>query len=459
MAGAMRQGHHHTATTTMSTTNTPAPPSTPPPRPRVLFVCTANAGRSPIAARLARERLAGQAVIESAGVEPWEHVHPMAQQVMAHRGLSLDDHQPRSTQAVCDERFDLVVTLSEPARSKLPGWLSQARRVHWGLPDPADADGTDRSEAAFRDTMAKLERRLPELEALLERWSAPLPRRQAGIGTGVWSAEPNGFEPARHLPIAADMGFAAIELSLFGPRAFDARDPARLDELTRVLDDCGMHVASIHAPDGGHLGARKPDRRQRQMDLLRWSIELADRFDAATVVSHALLLLGKDAPPEEPATEAQIAESLAELAPLVEPLATRIAFENGRGNQLGAFAADVLRRLPAHSDAAFGFALDTGHANIAGDLTTIVREVGHRLISLHLNDNDGQRDIHQPPGQGSVDWPAVIALLGELPFEGCIMYEIHDHGDANRALKQTIDWHHTLIAKLALAPSEAKTAS
>lgn len=416
--------------------------------PRVLFVCTANAGRSPMAAALARERLSKRAVVESAGVEPWDHVHPMAQRVMAGRKINLDGHQPRSAASVRDGRYDLVVTLGEPARSNLPGTLRQGRWVHWDVPDPADADGTDRSEATFRETVAHLESRMSEVATLIEQWQAPLPRREAGVGTGVWSAEPAGFEPARHLPVAAAMGFSAIELSLFGPAAFDTADPARLDELAHVLDDCGMHVASIHAPDGGHLGAANASERQRQMDILRSCIELAERFDAATIVSHALLLLGKGAPPDEPVTEDRIAESLAELAPRVEAVPTRIAFENGRGNQPGTFAADVFRRLDTHSGAAFGFAMDTGHANIAGDLSTLARDVGSRLISLHLNDNDGERDIHQPPGAGCVDWPTVIALLRELPFEGCIMYEIHDHGDAERALRQTIDWHRRLMAEL-----------
>ncbi len=281
----------------------------------------------------------------------------------------------------------------------------------------------------------------PNLPERMNRWGVPLPRLEPGIGTGLWGKD---FRPVDHLPAAAAAGFASIELNLYRPDDFDASNRRVMNELRQVLADCGMSVASIHAPDGGHLGAADPMERRRQMDILRACVEVADSLDAATVVSHALLLLGSTAPPDTPATDDRIAEALDELAPLVESLPVRIAFENGRGNQPGTFARDVLRRLNSQSSAAFGFALDTGHANIAGDLACIVNEVGPRLISLHLNDNDGQRDRHMPPGEGTVDWPEVNTLLRNIRFQGCIMYELLGGAVlAEERMAQTMRWHRS----------------
>ncbi|MFW6060619.1 MAG: TIM barrel protein [Phycisphaeraceae bacterium] len=431
----------------------PSEPAMPEPRiPRLLFVCTGNAGRSQIAHALANQSLGHQAYVASAGVDPWNDLHPMARQLMTARGISLDGHHPRHAASLNDLRFDLVVTIGDPARRQLPDPLRQSRWIHWDLPDPADADGTDRSESVFTQTIHWIEQRLPEVITWIKRAANPQPTWSPGIGTGLWCRDER-FQPARHLPLAAAAGFTSIELNLYGSFAFDIRNQANYAQLKRTLADCDMNVASIHAPDGGHLGAADPDAREQQMDILKWCIDVAQDLNAATVVSHGLLLLGKQSPPDEPATDRRIAASLTDLAPLLESTPTRIAFENGRGNQPGAFAADVLRRLQGHSPAAFGFALDSGHANIAGDLDTIVRDVGAQLISLHLNDNDGQRDTHMPPGRGNVNWPSIIGLLKNIPFQGTIMYEILPSDEPVEAtLKCIADWHRSMLASTAPDP-------
>lgn len=76
------------------------------------------------------------------------------------------------------------------------------------------------------------------------------------------------------------------------------------------------------------------------------------------------------------------------------------------------------------SRAAFGFVPDTGHSNIAGDLEEIAAAVGDRLVSLHLNDNRGHEDSHSPPGEGTSDWPRIVAMLQEARYSGCLLYEV-----------------------------------
>ena len=89
-----------------------------------------------------------------------------------------------------------------------------------------------------------------------------------------------------------------------------------------------------------------------------------------------------------------------------------------------ASAAKILERLGRHSRAAYGFVLDTGHANIDGDLKDIQDHIGDHLISLHLNDNDGKGDSHLAPGEGNVDWATVARILKDGEFQGVVMYEI-----------------------------------
>jgi protein-tyrosine-phosphatase len=136
-------------------------------RPRLLFVCTGNAGRSQIAQAMARREAQGRIVVESAGVAPWLHLHPMAVRIMAARGFDLAGHYPKSAESVADRGFDVVVTIGERARLELPARLRRGPRwIHWDISDPADADGTPESEAAFQLAADAIARHLPGVLAM-----------------------------------------------------------------------------------------------------------------------------------------------------------------------------------------------------------------------------------------------------------------------------------------------------
>ena len=139
-------------------------------KPSILFVCTGNAGRSQMAQAMLRRLVGDEVEIESAGVEPWDHLHPMAVRLMAERGISLDGHYPKSAESVADRAFDVVVTIGDPARAKLPERLrSTGEWIHWDISDPADADDTPDSEAVFSRTAEAIEKKLPELTERLSR--------------------------------------------------------------------------------------------------------------------------------------------------------------------------------------------------------------------------------------------------------------------------------------------------
>src|SRR4029079_4345648 len=82
---------------------------------RILFVCTGNACRSPMAEGLARE-LGLDA--ESAGVLA-AGLHPRASQAMRERGIDITSHVSRAVPDVAEE-YDVVVTLCDYARSVHP---------------------------------------------------------------------------------------------------------------------------------------------------------------------------------------------------------------------------------------------------------------------------------------------------------------------------------------------------
>jgi protein-tyrosine-phosphatase/DNA-binding transcriptional ArsR family regulator len=145
----------------------PAPPV--PPRRlslvTVLFVCTGNSARSPIAEALLRHRTAGEVAVTSAGVRPKAHLHPDAVRVLADRfGIDVAGRRPRSLDDVAGHRFTHVITLCDKAREALPE-LPAPRRVHWSVPDPAATGDTGhpRFERAAADIDTRVRHLLPAL--------------------------------------------------------------------------------------------------------------------------------------------------------------------------------------------------------------------------------------------------------------------------------------------------------
>ncbi|WP_130343685.1 ArsR family transcriptional regulator [Herbihabitans rhizosphaerae] len=105
----------------------------------VLFLCTGNSARSPIAEALLRHRGGGRIEVASAGSHPKPALHPNAVRVMGERyGIDLGDHHTTALSAVAGRRFDYVITLCDKVR-EVPRDHGSARTAHWSLPDPAAA--------------------------------------------------------------------------------------------------------------------------------------------------------------------------------------------------------------------------------------------------------------------------------------------------------------------------------
>lgn len=121
-------------------------------RPRVLFVCTANAGRSQLAAALLRREAGDAVVVRSAGSLPAAHVHASVAPVLADllAGLPGDGEpfpKPLTDDAV--RAADVIVTMGcGDATPTLPG----KRYEDWPVPDPALA--SPEGVLAIRDDLA-----------------------------------------------------------------------------------------------------------------------------------------------------------------------------------------------------------------------------------------------------------------------------------------------------------------
>lgn len=128
-------------------------------RPRgILFLCVANSARSQMAEGIARAFLPPEPRVWSAGSRPMQ-VRPEAIAVLAEIGIDISDHRSKAVSEIPAGEVDTVITLC--GEEECPLFLGKARRLHWGLPDPAAVAGDEQARlAAFRATRDELRRRL-----------------------------------------------------------------------------------------------------------------------------------------------------------------------------------------------------------------------------------------------------------------------------------------------------------
>jgi arsenate reductase (thioredoxin) len=99
---------------------------------KVLFVCTANGGRSVIAERLLEREAGGRHQARSAGSNPGTAAHPEVLRALKEIGIDASDHVPQKLDQELIDWADAVVATCDDSCPYVPG----KHYVNWQLPDP-----------------------------------------------------------------------------------------------------------------------------------------------------------------------------------------------------------------------------------------------------------------------------------------------------------------------------------
>ncbi len=132
----------------------------------ILFACTHNSIRSPMAAELVRLRFGPLIRVDSAGVRPASAVHPMAAQVIDEVGGDIAELRPKGFSAYDGDEigpFDLIVSLSPEAHHHALGLIPRlgGAAEYWATFDPSLAEGSrEQVLGEYRLVRDGLERRI-----------------------------------------------------------------------------------------------------------------------------------------------------------------------------------------------------------------------------------------------------------------------------------------------------------
>jgi sugar phosphate isomerase/epimerase len=216
-------------------------------------------------------------------------------------------------------------------------------------------------------------------------------------------------DPGRYLKCIADAGFSHVHWCHHWHGDFLYSDH-EIDQIIRWYKEFGLTPHGVHGTDGDENKwySAKDYQRLSGVELVQNRIHLAQRIGTDVVVMHV-------------PWEAE------ELDPLRMSLDTLRLFAAERGVHLavencGNF--DILKKLFSEYEPEYiGLCYDAGHGNMDGDIENL-ETVLDRLLIMHLHDNNGTDDQHNPIFSGTLDWEQLAGVLAKSRCKQPVNMEI-----------------------------------
>ena len=207
-----------------------------------------------------------------------------------------------------------------------------------------------------------------------------------------------------------DAGFESI-LLWWGNDEEDSRTK-------RVTLACkyGLHIENAHATTD-NLNALWTDTSEGDCVLSEFKQEVVEcsEFGIKALVIH--LTNGNTPPPISSIGICRIEQ----LIKLAEHLKIQLAFENVRKSE------HVRYVLDSFLSPCVGLCYDSGHEHIWSPDIDWLNEYGTRVFAIHLHDNNGDRDSHLVPFDGTIDWIRKSKQIAKSSYTGTITIESEMH--------------------------------
>lgn len=237
-------------------------------------------------------------------------------------------------------------------------------------------------------------------------------------------------EVLKEIRKAKRLGMDYVEIAIEGPEGMPA---ILLRKKKKILDLLKEKKLFAIGHTAWWMELASPYEEIREM----WVEEAKKAVDVAQALEINLLNFHFNLPYSiymtKPATKKQILDTfvktMKELVRYGKPRNVNIMLENTPiRKEVASFQdyAYVIDKTPA-----LGAHFDVGHAFKTGGMKYIVdyiHKFGKDMLHVHVSDNDGEHDLHQPIGEGSIDWESVVRLLKEAGYDRTITLEVFTEG-------------------------------
>ncbi|HXE31519.1 MAG TPA: sugar phosphate isomerase/epimerase family protein [Terriglobales bacterium] len=250
-------------------------------------------------------------------------------------------------------------------------------------------------------------------------------------------------------------GVEGIELFCARP-SFDYQDRGQCAEIAAWLKQHPLALHSMHSPiyadekEGRsgeppiNIADADPRARLHALDEVQRALEFSERVPFKYLVQH----LGPSRLEWDLRMADRALTSLEKIRLLAKQAGIAVLVENipnglSQPERLLAFLQQN------HLDD-IGICFDSGHAHLpaeffgGGGVLESWKVLGDRVASTHLHDNQGAKDDHLWPGQGTIAWAEFAPLLAARGAEFPCLLEVGDHGDG-RPLAERIRQAYQLL--------------
>lgn len=240
-------------------------------------------------------------------------------------------------------------------------------------------------------------------------------------------------------------GGGAQAIEIFAARGhFDYTDRAYVRELADWFKSGQIEFHSMHSPiftTNDFARAVDPPlnivdlekrRRIEAMDEIKRAIEVAELVPFRFLVQH----IGNTNESDDTRRFEAALSSIEHLRAFAKPLGVTLLVENIPNEISTPERLMELLRILRYDD--LGVCFDTGHAHMMSTVHQAFGVLESRIRSTHVHDNDGNRDSHLWPGDGTVDWEQTMQRLRAAPHNPALLMEIEgqDSVDAGKKMAE-----------------------
>lgn len=214
----------------------------------------------------------------------------------------------------------------------------------------------------------------------------------------------------------ADAGFKHIQWIHHWKHDFIYTKP-EIQRVAKIMKELNISLYDIHGSDCPEKNwfSTFEDQRLAGVEIIKNRIEMCKALGGSVIIMHIPVMNSEDI-----GKWRQLKKSLNELEKFCIKKSVKIAIENEPFDKF-----DGIRELfSEYSPKFIGLCYDSGHGNIGGKGLENLNTVKERLISLHLHDNNGSVDQHNPVFTGTIDWKKLAKIISSSPYKKFLTFEI-----------------------------------
>lgn len=207
-----------------------------------------------------------------------------------------------------------------------------------------------------------------------------------------------------------------------GPNRLDNWDPKRVNSIRQICTVNDIHLG-VHTLSGVNVAEFSPFMSLAVDEYLEANILLASRLSCEWVTVHAGYHFSTD---EEARVEASL-ERLKKATEFAELNGQRLLLENlnfepndAEVHYIGHNVLECRHYFDSIKSEAFGWAFTINHANLVPEgINGFTDAFGFdRIGCVRLADNQGDKEVHQIPGEGNIDFADVFGHLESNGYDG-----------------------------------------